>query len=60
MNPELEPYGFKTLPDNWEGKTSFIGLKKMIRRWDSVNSDDMKKELIESLPPEMKGRERFS
>jgi hypothetical protein len=59
-NSKLKLYGFKTFPSNWDGKTDFIGVDKIIRRWDGVSIGSMKKELIESLEPEVRERrEKF-
>lgn len=55
-NPKLKLYGFRTFPENWDGKSSFIGLDKIHRRWNGVDMESKKKELIESL--ELKLRER--
>lgn len=55
-NSRLKPYGFKTFPENWDGKTSFVGVDKVIRRWDGADIRDMKKQLIESLSPELRER----
>lgn len=60
FNPALKPYGFRSFPQNWDGKTPFISVEKIIRRWDNANIANMKKELIESLSPEVRERrERF-
>ena len=55
-NSKLKPYGFKTFPESWDGKTAFIGLDKIIKRWDGVEIGEMKKELIDSLTPELRER----
>ena len=59
-NPELKKHGFLSLPDDWDGTESFIGIDKMVRRWNDAEILSMKKELIGSLSPEiMEIRERF-
>lgn len=59
-DPSLEPYGFYSLPKNWDGQTSFVGLGSVVDRWDGVSISDKKSELIGSLSPELKERrERF-
>lgn len=59
-NPALRSYGFKTFPANWDGKSSFVGVDDMMRRWDGVNMEVMKKYLVNALNPELKSRrERF-
>jgi hypothetical protein len=58
-NPALQEFGFLTLPENWDGKTSFLGLN-INARWDDVDMKKKKIELIESLSPELRERrERF-
>lgn len=58
-NSKLKEYGFMTFPENWDGKTSFVGLK-INQRWDNVNMKAKKIELIESLSLESRDRrERF-
>ncbi len=54
-NSKLKEYGFRTLPEDWDGKTSFIGLK-INQRWDDVDMKSKKIELIESLSPELRER----
>lgn len=55
-NPELAPYGFRTFPDAWDGKTSFVGLGSIIRRWDGADISEKKGELIDSLGPGLRVR----
>ncbi len=55
-NLKLKPYGFKTFPENWDGKTSFIGIDNIIKRWGDTDLLSMKKELIELLSPEIRDR----
>jgi hypothetical protein len=58
-NSKLKKYGFRTFPEDWNGKTSFFGLK-INQRWDAVDMKAKKIELIESLSPELRNRrERF-
>ncbi len=58
-DPFLKPHGFRTFPENWDGKTSFVGLHPLIHRWDNADPD-MKQEWIKALTPEMRERrERF-
>ncbi len=49
----LKDYGFASFPEDWDGKTSFISVNP-IRRWDDVDIDEKKKELINELSDEMK------
>jgi len=53
-NSRLKPYGFKTFPLDWDGTTSFVGVDKVIKRWDSVDINTKKKEIIDSLSVEVK------
>jgi len=59
-NPKLKPYGFKTFPENWDGRSAFIGINNIIKRWNGANISDMKAKFIDSLNPELRERrERF-
>lgn len=59
-NPELKPYGFLALPEDWDGKSSFLGIEKIIRRWDGVDVDKTKKQLVDSLEEKViERRQRF-
>src|SRR3989344_1939390 len=40
-DPPLREYGFMTLPDDWNGGTSFVGLK-FDTRWDDVSMAEKK------------------
>jgi len=55
-NPKLKPYGFRTFPEDWNGKTPFVGVEKIVRRWDCADIASMKKELTEYLPPDVRER----
>lgn len=56
----MTPYGFLVLPDEWDGKSSFIGLKSYEQRWNGVSIDQMKEQLIGNLTTEQRERrERF-
>lgn len=58
-NPGLNKYGFLTLPDDWDGHSSFLGLH-INNRWDNVDMKAKKIELIQALSPELRERrERF-
>ncbi len=57
-NSKLKEYGFMTFPTNWDGKTSFIGLK-INQRWDNVDMKAKKIELIESLSSELRDRRDY-
>ncbi|HCI04151.1 MAG: hypothetical protein QF755_01835 [Candidatus Peribacteraceae bacterium] len=58
-DPPLESYGFKVLPTDWDGQTSFLGVKT-ITRWDGIDMKQKKKELIEGLSEEQEiAREEF-
>lgn len=54
-NPELEKHGFKVLPRDWDGNSSFYGLKTR-ESWDGVDMKKKKIELIESLSEELRER----
>jgi len=55
-NPGLAPYGFRTFPVDWDGLTSFVGLDRVIRRWDGADIREKKGGLIDSLSPELRVR----
>jgi len=55
-NRELKPYGFLCSPVNWDGKKPIIGMKKIVKRWDGINVEKIKSEIINSLNPELKER----
>ncbi|MBP9759482.1 hypothetical protein KBD45_07360 [Candidatus Dojkabacteria bacterium] len=58
-NSKLKSVGFKTLPADWEPGTSFVGAN-YIKRWDGADVNQMKKDLIDQLTPEVRERrERF-
>lgn len=58
-DPALAKYGFRTLPENWDGETSFVGLTSETR-WDGVSMVEKKADLINALDPRKKERrERF-
>jgi arylamine N-acetyltransferase len=58
-DPPLKPYGFRTFPEDWDGETSFIGLSRLIERFDDAQIE-MKKKWIASLTEEQQERrERF-
>lgn len=55
----LEPCGFRTFPQEWNGETSFIGVQNMHERTDNADINQ-KKEWLAALTPEMQERrERF-
>ncbi|MBU1148484.1 hypothetical protein KKI23_00155, partial [Patescibacteria group bacterium] len=56
-NTKLKEYGFRSLPEDWEGKTSFVGLI-INQRWDDIDMKAKKIELIESLSPELRERRK--
>lgn len=59
-NGRLKPYGFKVLPQDWDGKMPFAGVDNIVRRWGGAEVGALKKELIGSLTPELVDRrERF-
>lgn len=59
-NPHLKPYGFRTFPLDWDGRTPFVGLDKMLWRRDGVDVGVMKEHIVDSLGPlEKRRRARF-
>jgi len=55
-DPLMNQIGFKIFPEEWDGRTSFIGLEKMNQRWDNVDVNQKKKELFDLLTPEERER----
>lgn len=59
-DPQLQRYGFRTLPKDWNGTTSFVGLDVLEKRFDGADIGTMKEKLIEGLTPEQrKARAEF-
>jgi hypothetical protein len=59
-DPPLALHGLSPLPDNWNGHTSFVGLRHIEKRWDGASIAEKKAELIAALSPEeQERRERF-
>lgn len=59
-NKALAEHGFKVLPEDWDGKTSFVGVDQIKNRWDGANIDEMKADLIGGLDEQTRERrERF-
>lgn len=54
-NPKLSKYGFKVLPDSWDGETSFYALK-INKRYDNIELKSTKINLIKLLSPELRER----
>lgn len=52
----LASYGFRTLPKDWNGTTSFVGIQPIAQRWDGADLAAKKHELIDALSPEIKER----
>lgn len=55
-DPQLSSYGFATLPEAWDGETSFVGVQRMEKRWESAEVSEKKKEIIEALSPDAQRR----
>lgn len=55
-DPPLATHGFTPLPENWDGHTSFIGLRHIEKRWDGAAIAEKKADLIGSLTPENQER----
>lgn len=56
----LVSYGFRALPAEWDGTTSFVGLSSIERRWEDIDIADMKEQLMAALTPQQKAaREEF-
>ena len=59
-DPPLARFGFGVLPATWNGTEPFVGIRKIIRRWDGASIADKKKELIASLTSDQQAnREHF-
>jgi hypothetical protein len=59
-NHRLKGNGFRTFPTDWDGKTPFVGVEGIVRRWNGQNVQAMKASLIGSLSPEQAAaREEF-
>jgi hypothetical protein len=59
-DPVLRAYGFRTLPEGWNRKTSFVGIDPIEQRFDGADIGTMKQKFIEELTPEQKSaREEF-
>ena len=59
-DPLLHAYGFQTLPADWDGATSFIGVDPLERRWDGADITSMKEHIIQDLTPaQQKARAAF-
>lgn len=58
-DPFLRPFGFRVFPLPWNGG-GFVGVDHIVQRWDGVSASEKKRELMESLTPELfERRERF-
>lgn len=58
-DPPLKPYGFRTFPEHWDGRTPFVGLDTLTERWDGADIS-LKQEWLKKLTPgEQERRERF-
>lgn len=53
-DPGLRPHGFRTLPENWDGTTSFVGLDVLEKRFDRVDIGVTKEKLISALTSEQR------
>lgn len=59
-DPALKACGFLTLPADWNGEESFVGMRKIEERWDGVSIGEKKQELIGALDSDQQERrERF-
>lgn len=59
-NPELRKHGFASFPSEWDGQSSFLGVRHIVERFDNDDVKARKKQLIEGLSPDLKARrERF-
>ncbi len=56
-DPVLKMAGFRTFPEDWDGTTSFIGIKRIIERTDGADLA-MKKQWLEALSPEVQERRK--
>lgn len=61
FDPQLQQYGFRTFPMDWNGKESVpIAFDPIIRRWDNADRPSLKEKLIDSLDEDTRERrERF-
>ncbi len=58
-DPSLRSFGFLSLPKDWDGETSFVGLRRIVERTDGADIS-VKKQWLQSMTPDMqKRRERF-
>ena len=59
-DPPLQTFGFKTLPEGWNGTVGFVGVDHITRRFDGIILEEKRKELIDTLTHEEHERcERF-
>ena len=58
-NQKLKPYGFKVFPKNWDGKSSFVSIDKIIKRWDCIDVKVMKHQFIQNLDNTLKERRKL-
>jgi hypothetical protein len=52
----LANYGFAAFPENWDGKSPFVGVKNPGHRVEGVDIEAKKRTLLASLSPETRAR----
>jgi hypothetical protein len=55
-DPALAAYGFAAFPDDWDGRSPFVGVKNPQDRVEDVDMEARKKTLLHSLSPETRAR----
>ena len=53
-DPPLQRNGFRTLPKDWNGTTSFVGFDVVEKRFDGADIGTMKEKLMSALTPEQR------
>lgn len=59
-DPPLAAYGFRPLPEDWNGEKSFVAISSSLERWEGEDIADKKHALIDSLTEDQRAqREQF-
>lgn len=60
FDPALKQYGFRSLPDDWDGTQGFVAVDPVITRWEGGDVAILKRKLLSSLSNSVRDRrERF-